>query len=179
MTEKLLKRLGKLESRLSKIPFKLGHTETYLTFQLPGNTTTIDEYGVEIPSTTLLTVKAYLTAKKRKTDWEITQLPFINSSTVYMEGFVVEPEFLPGQCRPMSEGEFLVNDPDYPLGGRFLLLPPLPDENGFYSHSIRVFVNLGVGAPSPLTLPIIGIPYPAPTQNQALLLVNGSGISID
>lgn len=154
----LIQKLARLESKLSRIDLKMGCYSCKLIFQVPTGTIKVDpatgcEYQDD--SNYPIEITAFLEQSKRQTrNLEDTEVPGSqNSSSILMEGYLIDPVFLPTAVRPGMIADLIVGDPNnsfengfYPMIGKFLLLPSLQSSDTIANHDIRGYAQFSPGA---------------------------------
>lgn len=146
MTDSLLKRMAALESRLSPIAIRLGLPEVTFTFQVNNGALVEDpETGLFSLAPSDVVVTALLSQVPTPRNLENLEAPWINPAAIYVTGHCIEPSFLPASIRPGQIAQAILNYPDYPIAGRFLLLPALPSDSVILGHHIRGILLLNPG----------------------------------
>ncbi|BAU12880.1 hypothetical protein LEP3755_34130 [Leptolyngbya sp. NIES-3755] len=144
----LIRKIAQLESRLSRIDIRLGINSYNLTFQVPNGAITVDpETGLEQISLVPYTIECYLEQSKSQTRQleNIEVEGFNNAASILMEGFVISPSLLPQYIRPLMIATLQVNDADYSLKGKFLLLPSLNSSDSIANHTVKGYAQFNPG----------------------------------
>ena len=145
MTDSLITRMAKLHSRLSRIPVKLGQQTTTLTFSINSGTLLTDADGISYNAPISLSIEVFLIASSNQILDKNQEVIWQNPSVVKVEGFCINPAFLPTTIRPSMVAQATVNNPDYPIAGKFLLLPSLQNEKTILAHNLKGLLLLNPG----------------------------------